>query len=284
MIAACSTPPPWRPSPRTRWPARCWPRRRPRRVALSPAQEVQVLGGRGIEGKVNGSAVTVASHAHFDEHFPHEPDVCQRADELAAQGKTVDPGAPRRRGVRPFWRRRHTAGPSSRPVLAALQARGVHTVMLTGDHPAVAAEIGRQVGVDEVRAGLLPQAKVAAIEQLSNRYQAVAMVGDGVNDAPALARADVGIAMGGAGSAQAMETADVVLMGDDLNQLPFLVALSRKTRRVIAANIVFALAIKAAVFGLAAAGQATLWMAIVADVGASVAVILNGMRLRRTTM
>jgi Cd2+/Zn2+-exporting ATPase len=145
----------------------------------------------------------------------------------------------------------------------------------------VAAEIGRQVGVDEVRAGLLPQEKMSAIASLAEQYGPVAMVGDGVNDAPALARADVGIAMGGAGTAQAMETADVVLMGDDLSQLPFLVRLSQKTTRVITINIVFALAVKAVVFALAMTGVATLWMAIAADVGASLAVILNGMRLRR---
>ena len=153
--------------------------------------------------------------------------------------------------------------------------------MLTGDNRVVAEGIGRYLGVDEIKSGLLPEEKVAAIEGLQSEHQAVAMVGDGVNDAPALARADVGIAMGGAGSAQAMETADVVLMADDLAQLPFLVRLSRRTRATVMANIVIALVVKAAVFVLALAGLATLWMAVVADVGASVIVILNGMRLRR---
>jgi len=148
----------------------------------------------------------------------------------------------------------------------------------------VAAEVARQAGIDEVRAGLLPEDKVAAVALLSEAHGIVAMVGDGVNDAPALAQADVGIAMGSAGSAQAMETADVVLMGDDLTQLPFIVWLSRKTSSIVKTNIVFALAVKAAVFALAAAGLATLWLAIVADVGASLAVILNGMRLRTANL
>ena len=249
-------------------------------LELSPAQDVKVLGGRGIEGTVNGSPVTVASHAHFDQYFPHDPAICQLAEELAEQGKTVilvqhDDLVCGLFGVADVPREK------SREVLAALKVEGLHTVMLTGDSAPVAAEIGRQVGVDQVLAELLPEDKLAAVVELAARYGPVAMVGDGVNDAPALAQADVGIAMGGAGSDQAMETADVVLMGDDLTQLPFVMALSRRTRRVITGNIVFALAVKAIVFALAAAGLATLWMAVVADVGASVAVILNGMRLRR---
>jgi Cd2+/Zn2+-exporting ATPase len=235
-----------------------------------------------MEGAVNGAAVTVASHAHFDQYFPHSEDVCRLADELAAQGKTVilvrhDDEVCALFGVA------DTARPGSRQAIADLKAQGtIHTAMLTGDSPAVAEVIARQVGVDEVRANLLPEEKVAAIVAMAEEYQTVAMVGDGVNDAPALAQADVGIALGGAGSAQAMETADVVLMGDDLAQLPFIVHLSRRTRGVVTANIVFALAVKAVVFGLAAAGLATLWMAIVADVGATTVVILNGMRLRQT--
>jgi Cd2+/Zn2+-exporting ATPase len=252
-----------------------------RQVVVPQAECVSELGGRGIEGAVDGVQVTVASHAHFDDTIPHSADVCALANGLSIQGKT--PVLVRHdEELCTLFGVADVARTDSREVILALQEGGrSHTVMLTGDHPAVAAEVGRQVGVDEVRAGLLPENKLSAIEALATEYGAVAMVGDGVNDAPALARADVGIAMGGAGTAQAMETADVVLMGDDLNQLPFLVRLSRRAKKTITANIVFALAIKALVFGLAAAGMASLWMAIVADVGASLTVILNGMRLRR---
>ena len=252
---------------------------RARQVAVPPAQAVTVLSGRGVEGTVNGVPVTVASHAHFDESIPHPDFVCSLADDLAAQGKTVilvqhDDEVCSVFGVA------DTPRPSSRRAITDLKIMGLHTAMLTGDSPGVASAIGKQIGVDEVHAGLLPEEKVAAITAMAEEYQAVAMVGDGVNDAPALARADVGIAMGGAGSAQAMETADVVLMGDELTQLPFIVWLSRRARRIVGANITVALAIKAIVFVLAATGLATLWMAIVADVGASLIVILNGMRLR----
>jgi len=252
-----------------------------RQVTVPPAEQVALLGGRGIEGIVAGAKVTLGSHAYFDEHFPHQESVCRLAEEMSAQVRTVimvrhDDEVCTVFGLADAPRA------SSRQALADLKARwDIHTVMLTGDNPIVAAEIARQVGVDEFHGELVPEEKVEAIAALSKDYQAVAMVGDGVNDAPALARADVGIAMGGAGSAQAMETADVVLMGDDLTQLPFIVWLSRKTKGVVTANIVLALTVKAVIFALAAAGLATLWMAIAADVGASVAVILNGTRLRR---
>jgi Cd2+/Zn2+-exporting ATPase len=252
-----------------------------RGLTVDSPDNVTVLGGRGLEGIVNGEHVTVASHAHFDEYIPHQESVCELAEEVAGRGKTV---VMVRHGdeVCALFGIADTPRANARRAIADLKAGdGVHTVMLTGDNPTVAEEIGRQVGVDEVRAGLLPEEKVSAIAALAEEYQTVAMVGDGVNDAPALARADVGIAMGGAGSAQAMETADVVLMGDDLAQLPFIVWLSRKTRGIVTANIVVALVVKAVIFALATAGLATLWMAILADVGASLGVILNGMRLRR---
>ena len=250
------------------------------RIVVPQAENVTELPGRGIEGTVNGAHVTVASHAHFDEQIEHPPDVCELANRLSAQGKT--PILVRHDDeVCALLAIADVSRANSKAVLGALhEDAGIRTVMLTGDHPSVAAEVGRQIGIDEVRAGLLPEDKMAAITELGEQHGLVAMVGDGINDAPALARADVGIAMGGAGTDQAMETADVVLMGDDLSQLPFIVRLSRKTKSTITANVVFALVTKAAILSLAAAGLATLWMAIAADVGTSLAVILNGMRMR----
>ncbi|MFP4346360.1 MAG: heavy metal translocating P-type ATPase [Anaerolineales bacterium] len=253
-----------------------------RNVSPLPVENVQILGGRGITGDVDGSTVVVASHAYCDTAVPHEEAICRTARSLDAEGKTVMLVV-RDGEICSLVAVADTPRPDSRRALEALRRLGqVRTLMLTGDSPAVAHAVAQAVGIDEVRAGLLPEEKLAAVEKLVREGEVVAMVGDGVNDAPALARADVGIAMGAAGTAQAMETADVVLMGDDLSRLPFAVRLSRRTGRVVRANIIFALLIKALVFGLALAGLATLWMAIVADVGASFIVILNGLRLRRS--
>ena len=151
--------------------------------------------------------------------------------------------------------------------------------MLTGDNATTAAAIATQAGVDEVRANLMPGDKVAAVDGLLAEHGQVAMVGDGVNDAPALARATVGIAMGAAGTDQALETADIVLMGNDLRKLPFAIQLSRRTLGVVRQNILFSLGVKAVFLALVLSGTATLWMAVFADVGTSLIVILNGMRL-----
>jgi Cd2+/Zn2+-exporting ATPase len=153
--------------------------------------------------------------------------------------------------------------------------------MLTGDNQATAQAIALAAGIDDVRAELMPEQKVAAIEEIMEQYGAVAMVGDGVNDAPALARASVGIAMGAAGTDTALETADVALMADDLSRLPFAVSLSQEARRIIRQNVVLSLGIKAVFLALAIGGIATLWMAVFADVGASLIVTFNGMRLLR---
>jgi Cd2+/Zn2+-exporting ATPase len=157
----------------------------------------------------------------------------------------------------------------------------VAAIMLTGDNTQAAQRAARQVGyVDDVRADLLPEQKLAAIEELRARYGTVAMVGDGINDAPALARADVGIAMGG-GTAQAMETADVVLMQDDMSHLPMALRIARRSRTLIKQNIALSLGLKLAFLALAVPGMTTLWMAVLADVGATLLVTLNGMRVLR---
>jgi Cd2+/Zn2+-exporting ATPase len=154
-------------------------------------------------------------------------------------------------------------------------------VLLTGDSIGPARALGEAFGLDEVRADLLPEDKVAAIVDLRRRFGSVAMVGDGVNDAPALASADVGIAMGAAGTDAALETADVALMADELLKIPYAFRLSRATLRNIKANVAISLVMKAAFVALAVAGVATLWMAVVADTGASVIVIANALRLLR---
>jgi len=153
--------------------------------------------------------------------------------------------------------------------------------LLTGDHEIAARALASSLGVDDVRAGLLPSDKVDAVAALKKQFGTVAMVGDGINDAPALAAADVGIAMGAAGTDAALETADVALMADELLKIPYALRLSRATVRNIRANIAFSIALKAAFLVMAVLGLATLWMAVVADMGASLIVIANALRLLR---
>ena len=171
---------------------------------------------------------------------------------------------------------------SSRDAIDLLRAHGVaHIVMLTGDSRGTATAIAAELGVDEFRAELLPEDKVAAVEELRRAYGSVAMVGDGVNDAPALASADVGIAMGVAGSDAALETADIALMADELLRIPYMFRLSRATVRNIKMNLAISVVLKAAFVVAAVAGVATLWMAVLADTGASIIVIANALRLLR---
>jgi Cd2+/Zn2+-exporting ATPase len=168
----------------------------------------------------------------------------------------------------------------SRDVVDLLRRQRVeHVAMLTGDSAATAAVIAAELGVDQVRPELMPEDKVTAIDDLRARFGSVAMVGDGVNDAPALAAADVGIAMGAAGSDAALETADVALMSDDLTKIPYALRLSRSTLRNIKTNLAISLVLKGAFVIAAVAGVATLWMAVLADTGASVIVIANALRL-----
>ena len=153
--------------------------------------------------------------------------------------------------------------------------------MLTGDNVATAASIAKEAGIDDARGNLLPEDKLAAIEDLQRRHGPTAMTGDGINDAPALARADIGVAMGAAGTDTAMEAADVVIMNDDLRRIPEAIRLSRRTHAVLWQNIGLALGIKAIFLGLAVFGNATMWMAVFADMGASLLVVGNGVRLLR---
>ncbi|RMF97945.1 MAG: cation-translocating P-type ATPase, partial [Gammaproteobacteria bacterium] len=248
------------------------------------ATGVQATPGRGVSGRLAcGHDVAVGSRSMFDETTPGRAELAAHADAGEAAGETVMFVSHDNRlvgyiGVRDELR------DASR---AALKAIGkleppLRRVMLTGDNPQAAQRVADQLGgIDEVDAGLLPEQKLAAIEQLHQRYGPIAMVGDGINDAPALARADVGIAMGGGGTAQAMESADVVLMQDELSRLPAAIRIARKARRVIKENIALSLGLKLAFLILAVPGIATLWMAVMADVGATLLVTLNGMRLLR---
>jgi len=173
-----------------------------------------------------------------------------------------------------------TLKPESREAIDALHAMGVDTLMLTGDNPHTAAAIAAQAGVRSYRGSQLPQDKLDAIASLAGGGR-VAMVGDGINDAPALARADIGFAMGAMGTDSAIDTADVALMNDDLRNVPAFIALSRKTHRILVQNITMALGIKLVFLVLTVAGLGSMWMAVFADVGASLLVIANGLRVMR---
>jgi Cd2+/Zn2+-exporting ATPase len=243
----------------------------------APAEGVQTLAGRGVQGQVGGKTVTVGSHTLFDREHPHSAELCALIDAAEAQGQTAAMISDGDR-VHGFMAIADRAREDSAAVIGQMAALGLHTVMLTGDNAAVAQVIGAEVGVADVRAGLLPAEKVDAVRDLLARYDAVAMVGDGINDTPALAAATVGIAMGGAGSAQALETADIALMADDLAQLPYAVRLARFARSLIRQNITLSFGMKFGFMLLAIAGGASLWMAVFADVGMSLIVTLNGMR------
>ncbi|MEZ4860744.1 MAG: heavy metal translocating P-type ATPase [Caldilineaceae bacterium] len=245
-------------------------------------EQVKALTGRGVTGLVDGRQVLIGSHSYFDHAVAHSAEQCQAAGNDAAQGHTpmfvsVD-GA--YRGVIAVA---DTVRQSSRAAVAALKATGItDVVMLTGDNQATAQSIAQQVGVTDVQAELLPADKLSVIQTLQATHGAVAMVGDGINDAPALAAADVGIAIGGAnGTAQAMETADITLMRADLAQLPFAVKLSRAAMQTIRANVILSIAIKVLFLLIVLLGWGTMWMAVLADMGTSLLVTFNGMRLLR---
>lgn len=250
-----------------------------RGIAPAPAADVRVLGGKGMTGSFDGELFWLGSHRYVVERGQDAPEVAWQAAALEADGKTVIV----------VGNLRHLCGlvavadtirPEAREIVRQLHAAGIaHVVMLTGDNRTTAEAIAREVGIDEVHAELLPENKVGKLEEIIARYGTVAMVGDGVNDAPALARANLGIAMGAIGSAAAIETADIALMTDDISKLPWLVVHSRRTLAIIRQNIAFALVMKAVFVVLTFVGMASLWAAIAADTGASLLVVLNGLRL-----
>lgn len=249
------------------------------------------LTGLGVRTEVGGRMIYVGSARLFRELDALDPAAESLIEAQEGKGQTVvlvgeaSAGADLRiRGLIGLSDRIRSEAPRA---LRELHRAGIgQVVMLTGDRTgsatAVADELGGPgLGIDEYRAGLLPEDKVAEVQVLRGEYGRVIFVGDGVNDAPALAAADVGVAMGSAGTDVALETADIALMADDLSKLPVTIRLARRAERIIRANITFSLLTKAAFLGLALIGQATLWMAVLADVGASLIVVANGMRALR---
>jgi len=250
-------------------------------VDADPGEDVQALAGRGAQGRVDGARVVLGNHRLFEEQRLCSPAMHDQLDRISGAGRTAVLVAKDGEtvGVIAVADRPRETG---RAAMEMLRRQGIESlVMLTGDSRATAEAIAAELGVDAFQAELLPEDKVAAIDALRLRFGSVAMVGDGVNDAPALASADVGIAMGAAGSDVALETADVALMADELLKIPYAFRLSRATLRNIKMNLVISLVMKAAFVVAAVAGVATLWMAVLADTGASIVVVANALRLLR---
>ena len=240
--------------------------------------DFEAITGRGVKGTIDGRTYYVGNHRLAEENEVCGPHVEEVLDRLEREGKTTvvltsENEALAVLGVADTLRE------TSVEAVKALHALGVRTVMLTGDNETTARAIADKVGIDDVRGNLLPEDKLSAMGRLLTEYGAVGMVGDGINDAPALAKATIGFAMGAAGTDTALETADVALMQDDLRKLPLFLSLSRQTSQVLTQNIALALGIKVVFFALALAGKATLWMAVFADMGASLLVVFNGLRL-----
>ena len=249
-------------------------------VPLRDVDSFEALPGRGTQGLMDGQPYHLGNHRLIHERGQCSDALEARLSALEQQGKTVIILADAQ-DVLGLFAVADTVKDSSRQAIAELHALGIKTVILTGDNAHTAQAIAAQVGIDEARGDLLPEDKLKAIESKMGKAGTVGMVGDGINDAPALARADIGFAMGAAGTGTAIETADVALMDDDLRKLPRFVRLSRKTHALLMQNIALALGIKAVFLGLTLAGAGTMWMAVFADVGASLLVVANGLRLVR---
>ncbi|CAI9391362.1 heavy metal translocating P-type ATPase [Niallia sp. HCP3S3_B10] len=241
--------------------------------------DFQSITGKGVKAKVNNQMYYVGSPNLFEElHGSISNDRKEKIAEMQTQGKTVMVLGTEKE-ILLFIAVADEMRESSKEVIGKLNNMGIETVMLTGDNQRTAEAIGKQVGVSDIKADLLPEDKLNFIKELRAKHQSVAMVGDGVNDAPALAASTVGVAMGGAGTDTALETADIALMSDDLSKLPYTIKLSRKALAIIKQNITFSLAIKLVALLLVMPGWLTLWIAIFADMGATLLVTLNSLRL-----
>ena len=238
------------------------------------------LPGRGVQGTIDGKTLVLGNHRFIEERGQCSPAIEERLNAHEKQGRTVTLLADES-GVLALFAVADTIKPSSRQAIAELKALGITTVMLTGDNVATAKTIASEAGIDDARGNLLPEDKLTVIKDLQQRHGATGMTGDGINDAPALAQADIGFAMGAAGTDIAMEAADVVIMNDDLRRVPATIELSRRTHSVLWQNITLALGIKAVFMVLALFGSATMWMAVFADMGATLLVVANGLRLAR---
>ena len=240
----------------------------------------EALVGKGVQGSLQGQRFVLGNHRLIHDQGLCSVELEAKLAEHEALGRTITLLAAENR-VLALFAVADTLKDSSTQAVAELNEMGVKTVMLTGDNPATARSIATQAGIADARGDLLPQDKQAAISELQRTHGMTAMVGDGINDAPSLAQADIGFAMGGAGTDIAMEAADVIIMNDDLRRLASTIRLSRKTHAVLWQNIALALGIKAVFLALAVFGSATMWMAVFADMGASLLVVANGLRLLR---
>jgi len=250
-----------------------------RKAACVKVERFTAITGKGIQGTVAGTTYFLGS-PQWVQHLLTE-EVERKVASLQHEGKTVVLLSSEKE-IYAIFAVLDEARSSSQEVVQKLHDMGIQkTVMLTGDNKKTAAAIGKMVGISEVQAELMPEEKLEYVKELRNEYGKVAMVGDGINDAPALAASNVGIAMGSAGSDTALETADVALMADDLRKLPFAIQLSRKTLAVIKMNIAFALGVKLLALLLVVPGWLTLWIAVFSDMGATLLVSLNSMRLLR---
>lgn len=247
-------------------------------LSLREVTTFEALGGRGVKGEIGGRLYHLGNHRLVEELKLCSPELEARLDTLEMQGKSVvlllDETGPLA-----LFAVADTVKDSSREAIAQLHELGIKTLMLTGDNPHTAKAIAEQVGIDQAQGNLLPADKLSAIEALYASKHRVGMVGDGINDAPALARAEIGFAMAAAGTDTAIETADVALMDDDLRKIPAFIRLSRQTSTVLKQNIALALVTKLLFIGITFAGMATMWMAVFADMGVSLLVVFNGLRL-----